>query len=256
MSSSTDTNNSNTVSLQQQATIEQLANRKRWIDRNIDNGCLTASSFGCAGGLKGRVYDYVHYCRRPVGTAAESRGVSATFHGQRTENTSKLVYEMLCCGGRSIDEGGFFPAGTKETGEGHIACSPDGIVSWYEHDEETENNNHCNNVAGPSSNSEVEKVPPTTTTTNLWNESAASILRRSLKRPKRLLEIKSPTAGIYNGARYDQTPHGIPKAYMCQIQGQLYITGADDCDFFVFVSRYPPELALWRVRKSQEFWDW
>jgi hypothetical protein len=209
----------------QAAQIEQQDVRKRWIDVHRAKGCLTASQFGCAVGLKGTVHDYVDYLRRIVGTDDEFRGNGATFHGQRTESVSKAVYELLR--GVVVDDGGFFPSLEDPH---HLACSPDGVVIWRED----------GGGGGSSSNGAFSHDP-------------TSPQRR---RPLRLLEIKSPVASLYDAARAEQTPHGIPKAYMCQVQGQLFLADADDCDFFVFVARWPPELCLWRVRRCDAFWRW
>jgi hypothetical protein len=73
----------------------------------------------------------------------------------------------------------------------------------------------------------------------------------------RLLEIKCPYRSLYDGSKDSYKPFGIPLQYMCQMQGQMALSGAVECDFFVFLAG-PPEtqVVAWRVFFSETFWGW
>jgi hypothetical protein len=59
-----------------------------------------------------------------------------------------------------------------------------------------------------------------------------------------LLEIKCPVYQIHQQ---------VPDDYMCQIQGQLEMCDRQWCDF---VSFHGGKLAVIRVARSREYWDW
>lgn len=191
---------------------------------------LSASSFGAALGYCGRVADYVHYIRTIVGTDNEFRGNDATAHGIATEPLAKQAYE--CLFQVAVEDGGFFVDPSDR-----LACSPDGIVKWNELDE-------CGNAtlsALITQRIESPTIPATAT------------VRRV---PHRLLKIKSPFRYFYSSSREENQPHGVPHHYMCQMQGQMAISGAHECDFFIFV-RFPRMMAVaFRVYRSEEFWSW
>lgn len=71
----------------------------------------------------------------------------------------------------------------------------------------------------------------------------------------RLLEIKSPVHKLYGGLGDNYQPFGIPLQYMCQMQGQMAIADADECDFFVYVDD-SGKVEAWRVKRSSDFWEW
>ena len=196
-------------------------------------GLLSASQFGAALGFCGNVADFVFYQRHHVGTELEFTGNDATAHGIHTEPRSKLIYELLTQ--TCVAPGGFFVDG--ECG-GRLACSPDGIVFWR-------------GLESPRTS------PTTARTTRLaasnFNDTPLPSLSR---KPQRLLEIKSPFYQLFDGSKSSSQPFGIPLSYMCQMQGQMAIAGASECDFFVCLDKQRVECCLWRVSFSPEFWDW
>ncbi|KAG5496214.1 hypothetical protein JKF63_02515 [Porcisia hertigi] len=80
--------------------------------------------------------------------------------------------------------------------------------------------------------------------------------RRRRRRAVRLLEIKSPFRALYDSKKNDYQCYGIPKHYMCQIQGQLAIADCEECDFFVYLDHPISQVEAWRVRRSRAFWAW
>lgn len=84
----------------------------------------------------------------------------------------------------------------------------------------------------------------------------ALLRNRMSSRKTRLLEIKSPFRALYDGEKAGYRPFGIPLHYMCQMQGQMAIADADECDFFVYLDHPHCQVEAWRVRRSTEFWKW
>ena len=160
---------------------------------------LSASQFGAAVGLMGRVSDFVDYHRNIVGTDLEFTGNAATAHGIRTEDTARCVYEILT--GSIVRDGSFFCKGS-------LGASPDGIV------------------CGPS------------------------------EAPTRILEIKSPFKRLYDGRKESYKPFGIPQQYMCQMQGQMALSGAKECDFFTYLHGPEIQVCAFRVMFSTTCWEW
>lgn len=76
------------------------------------------------------------------------------------------------------------------------------------------------------------------------------------RRKTRLLEIKSPFRSLYDGSKPERQPFGIPLHYMCQMQGQMALTHATECDFFVYLDFPRCQVQAWRVHFSEEFWLW
>ena len=202
--------------------MQQQPEKLRWRDEG--NGGLSASTFGMALGFCGRISDYVTYVREIVGTPMEFKGNEATAHGCRTESKARACYELIT--GHHVHDGGFF------TSEDRIlACSPDGIVAVPKEE------------ATPDGGTSEGGQP--------------SFGLRARRRPFRLLEIKSPFKALYDGSRKLYQPHGIPLHYMCQMQGQMAISGAEECDFFVFLDTPGDcQVVCWRVQRSKSFWDW
>lgn len=64
-----------------------------------------------------------------------------------------------------------------------------------------------------------------------------------------LLEIKCPKASTV----IDYMLNGFPSAYKQQVQGQLWVTGLEWCDFFVYHPDIEPLLI--RVKRDQEYID-
>jgi putative phage-type endonuclease len=67
-----------------------------------------------------------------------------------------------------------------------------------------------------------------------------------------LVEIKCP----FNSANHLETwLSGMPEEHMAQVQGQIWLTGREWCDFVSFDSRMPPDLQLYvqRVQRNPEF---
>ena len=64
-----------------------------------------------------------------------------------------------------------------------------------------------------------------------------------------LIEIKCP----YNSTIHVETMmHGMPADHMAQIQGQLWITEKEWCDFVSFDPRMPPDLQLYVQRIERD----
>jgi putative phage-type endonuclease len=64
-----------------------------------------------------------------------------------------------------------------------------------------------------------------------------------------LIEIKCP----FNSRNHIETlTSGMPAEHMAQVQGQLWITGRDWCDFISFDPRMPPELQLYVQRINRD----
>eukprot|EP00759_Apiculatamorpha_spiralis_P037414 PhF_6_TR3724/c1_g4_i1/m.5334 len=70
-----------------------------------------------------------------------------------------------------------------------------------------------------------------------------------------LLELKSPVYQLFHPGRKDNMNCGIPKSYMCQMQGQMHVSGVEYCDFFVYV-KCTGVFAGYRVRRNREWWEW
>ena len=120
--------------------------------------------------------------------------------------------------GTRVFNGGFFPSA-----DGFLGASPDGIIFYNSDDPGASSGDH---QAG----------------------SAKSM---------RLLEIKCPFIALYDGSKPLYQPFGIPLQYMCQMQGQMALSGAKQCDFFVFLKGPPlTQVVAWRVLFSEEFWAW
>jgi putative phage-type endonuclease len=67
-----------------------------------------------------------------------------------------------------------------------------------------------------------------------------------------LVEIKCP----FNSANHLETwLSGMPDEHMAQVQGQMWITNREWCDFVSFDSRMPPDLQLYvqRVQRNPEY---
>ena len=67
-----------------------------------------------------------------------------------------------------------------------------------------------------------------------------------------LVEIKCP----YNSAVHLETwLNGMPEEHMAQVQGQMWLTGREWCDFVSFDPRMPADLQLYvqRVQRNPEF---
>lgn len=88
-----------------------------------------------------------------------------------------------------------------------------------------------------------------------WRQQESIQKRKRNGIKMRLLEIKSPVHQLYGGQGDSCQPFGIPLAYMCQIQGQMAIADAEECDFFVYVDS-TGQVEAWRVFRSPEFWKW
>jgi hypothetical protein len=86
--------------------------------------------------------------------------------------------------------------------------------------------------------------------------SPDGIVKGPSSRPSRILEIKSPFKALYDARKPSNRPFGIPLYYMCQMQGQLALSGASECDFFVFLQKPEAQAVCWRVYFSEEFWAW
>jgi putative phage-type endonuclease len=64
-----------------------------------------------------------------------------------------------------------------------------------------------------------------------------------------LIEIKCP----FNSRNHIETlTSGMPAEHLAQVQGQLWITGRDWCDFISFDPRMPPELQLYVQRINRD----
>jgi hypothetical protein len=66
------------------------------------------------------------------------------------------------------------------------------------------------------------------------------------------VEIKCP----FNSANHLETwLSGMPDEHMAQVQGQMWITNREWCDFVSFDSRMPPDLQLYvqRIPRNPEF---
>lgn len=90
--------------------------------------------------------------------------------------------------------------------------------------------------------------------TGFWahDELAAGASPDGLVNWDGLVEIKCP----FNSARHIQTwRDGMPSEHMPQVQGQLWITGRDWCDFVSFDPRMPGALKLYveRIERNDEF---
>lgn len=88
-----------------------------------------------------------------------------------------------------------------------------------------------------------------------WSQQQCIRKRKRQYRKLRLLEIKSPVHQLYGGKGESVQPFGIPLCYMCQMQGQMAIAGAEECDFFVYVES-AGHIEAWRVFRSSLFWNW
>lgn len=88
-----------------------------------------------------------------------------------------------------------------------------------------------------------------------WAQQQSIRKRKKKKIKMRLLEIKSPVHQLYGGQGECFQPFGIPLSYMCQMQGQMAIADADECDFFVYVES-TGHVEAWRVLRSPAFWEW
>lgn len=88
-----------------------------------------------------------------------------------------------------------------------------------------------------------------------WTQRQQQQRKRRRRQKVRLLEIKSPFRKLYGGRAEHYQPFGIPIHYMCQIQGQMAIAEADECDFFVYVES-TGHVEAWRVHRSASFWSW
>ncbi|ORC88328.1 uncharacterized protein TM35_000172000 [Trypanosoma theileri] len=219
---------------------------------------LSASQFGMALGLCGRVVDFVDYLRNIVGTELEFTGNASTSHGIVTEAKSRSLYELLT--GNAVSDGGFFL-----TDDGLLGCSPDGRMFYRTN---SQNGDSQPQVKGNISTIEVdtrEKAVPTVkipfrskwqpqvhSTSSLESSSSSSPMQEKC----RLLEIKSPFHSLYDGSKPAYQPFGIPQQYLCQMQGQMAIAGVDECDFFVYLDKPACQVVAWRVYRSQEFWEW
>ncbi|XP_022094197.1 uncharacterized protein LOC110981169 isoform X1 [Acanthaster planci] len=76
----------------------------------------------------------------------------------------------------------------------------------------------------------------------------------SASEPKKLIglvEYKAPFFQLYDCSKH---PHGIPRHYMAQIQGQMAICEAPWCDFMA-VSTQTSEVSLQRVHFSRAYWQ-
>ncbi|KAH9578753.1 YqaJ viral recombinase [Trypanosoma melophagium] len=215
---------------------------------------LSASQFGMALGLCGRVVDFVDYLRNVVGTELEFTGNASTSHGIVTEPKARSLYELLT--GDAVSDGGFFL-----TDDGLLGCSPDGRIFYRTN---SQNGDTQNNVKGIITNGEVdttEKAAPRVKIPfrSKWQPqvcSTSSLQSSPTQEKFRLLEIKSPFHSLYDGSKSAYQPFGIPQQYLCQMQGQMAIAGVNECDFFVYLDKPACQVVAWRVRRSEEFWEW
>ena len=223
---------------------------------------LSASQFGAALGFSGRVSDFVAYQRDIVGTYQEFTGNEATAHGIRTEPLAKVAYELLMQ--EWCDEGGFF-IDRAEPSPGLLGASPDGICRWFPDDDEggdapgDPNAVSRSMVAEPETQQADAGTPPPPLAPAVTQAAGGAAMGRGRgpgrhRRPQRLLEIKSPFRMLYSGSTDNNKPFGIPLQYMCQMQGQMHISGATECDFFTFLRLPSQQVAGWRVKRSDAFW--
>ncbi|KEG15379.1 hypothetical protein DQ04_00091130 [Trypanosoma grayi] len=211
---------------------------------------LSASQFGMALGFCGRVVDYVDYLRNIVGTDKEFTGNASTAHGIETEPKARALYELLT--GSAVSDGGFFLAEDSLLG-----CSPDGRI-FYDTDPSL-----CGSVDVMTDERRLSSPRgvvgvriPFTAKRRRQNDATTSPACFPPKGKCRLLEIKSPFNSLYDGSKPSYKPFGIPLHYLCQMQGQMAIADADECDFFVYLDRPACQVVAWRVRRSSEFWEW
>ncbi len=66
-----------------------------------------------------------------------------------------------------------------------------------------------------------------------------------------LVEYKAPVYQLYDCSK---VPHGIPRNYMAQIQGQMAFSGAPWCDFMAVCIK-TKQLSLKRVYANQIYWQ-
>lgn len=208
--------------------MAQHPNKLSWREK-VPYG-LSASQFGMALGFCGKVSDFVTYQRTIVGTEQEFKGNEFTDHGIRTESRARSCYELLM--GVKVHNGGFFSAA-----EGLLGASPDGRIF---------------DVSGPADNGR----PSDSDDPSPLASSQSERRRKRRRRLSRLLEIKSPFRSLYDGSKPLYAPFGIPQQYMCQMQGQMFLSGAPECDFFVFLDQPEPEVIAFRVHRSEAFWQW
>eukprot|EP00796_Vickermania_ingenoplastis_P013276 gene13276-9118_t len=265
--------------------MAQHPNKLRW--KEVVPHGLSASQFGAALGFCGRVSDYVDYERHIVGTELAFSGNSFTAHGILTEPKSRALYELLT--GHRVYSGGFFVSHA-----GLLGCSPDGRIFFDDDGTRKRSRSHSSGRSDPATTPEssttpnITRPPPLVTSfkipfcrpriplvaqssagktldegrLDISAEDYAKILfwgqqqkRRKYKKRVRLLEIKSPVRKLYGGKGTAYQPFGIPQHYMCQMQGQMAIADADECDFFGFVDR-TSQVEAWRVKRSIAFWEW
>ena len=65
-----------------------------------------------------------------------------------------------------------------------------------------------------------------------------------------LAEFKAPIHGLYNEKVH---PHGIPRYYMAQVQGQMAVCNKHWCDFMAVCTK-TRQLLLKRVHFSLKYW--
>lgn len=225
---------------------------------------LSASQFGMALGFCGRVSDYIDYLRNIVGTGQEFSGNACTAHGINTEAKARGLYEALT--GNEVHDGGFFLSQDRLLG-----CSPDGQSFYYEavtpcpprastNSSMTFHQSTCSfkipfrRPQRSLENSDVRLSAEPMGAVSCSPDTTAQSLP-TVKCKLRLLEIKSPFRALYASNRPNCQPYGIPLQYMCQIQGQMAIADAEECDFFVYLDE-PCQVEAWRVKRSPVFWRW
>lgn len=257
--------------------MAQHPDKMKW-KKQIPHG-LSASVFGAALGFLGKVSDYVNYERNIVGTSLEFKGCAATDHGIKTEPKSRALYEVLT--GMKVYNGGFFAAAN-----GLLGCSPDGRIFLPQHPSGPSSSPSRieGGITANTRKPSLFKVPfskpkssqpskskvlvhsrssqPSSSPSDEEGEESfnGTFKSRKLESEKstakvRLLEIKSPVRQLYGGKGENYQPFGIPRQYMAQMQGQMAIAGADECDFFVYVDS-TGHVEAWRVKRSESFWKW
>nr|CCC95986.1 unnamed protein product [Trypanosoma congolense IL3000] len=214
---------------------------------------LSASQFGMALGLCGRVVDYVKYLRDIIGTELEFTGNVTTEHGVVTEPKSRSLYELLT--GTAVSDGGFYVTEDRVLG-----CSPDGRIFEDAPQCQLEQRvlSQMYGCTGPKTSVSVRIPFRSMTERNVDADVSPLCSAGSLfaSRPSRLLEIKSPFYALYDSTKRLCSPFGFPQQYMCQMQGQMAISNVDVCDFFVFLDHPTCQVVAWRVYRSTEFWNW
>ncbi|KAF8301946.1 putative YqaJ-like viral recombinase domain containing protein [Trypanosoma cruzi] len=211
---------------------------------------LSASQFGMALGFCGRVVDFVDYLRNVVGTELEFKCNASTVHGNKTEPKARALYELLT--GTAVSDGGFFV-----TDDRLLGCSPDGRI-FYDVNLSLPSSSDCvkSYIEHTSPDTPVSVPIPFCSKWSRQGKRTVAPARVPTQRACRLLEIKSPYYSLYDGSKPEYQPFGIPLHYLCQMQGQMAIANADECDFFVYLDRCVCQVVAWRVRRSSEFWKW